>query len=145
MEVLLQAQQVGLMGSEHKFIIASLVSTSTRGVHLPIVGRYGFRFQDMHTLNLDPFKYSGTNITGMRLVRPHDSEFRSTVSQWTNNMSPLEPDDLFVSPEQIQVRSSNVYSMRSLLLSNNTSSLSFCLSVFLGRMQFSEHTLTQAH
>jgi len=30
-EVLLQAQQVGLMGSEHNFIIASLVSTMIHG------------------------------------------------------------------------------------------------------------------
>lgn len=58
----------------------------------------------MHTLNLDPFKYSGTNITGMRLVRPLDQEFRNTVSQWTSNLSPLEPDDKIVLPESIQVR-----------------------------------------
>lgn len=57
----------------------------------------------MHTLDLDPFKYSGTNITGMRLVRPNDNEFRNTVSQWTNNLSPLEPDDKSVIPENIQV------------------------------------------
>lgn len=58
----------------------------------------------MHTLDLDSFKYSGTNITGMRLVRPLDNEFRSIVSQWTDNMSPLEPDDKVVIPETIQVR-----------------------------------------
>lgn len=58
----------------------------------------------MHTLDLDSFKYSGTNITGMRLVRPLDNEFRSTVSLWTDNLSPLEPDDKVVLPETIQVR-----------------------------------------
>jgi len=57
----------------------------------------------MHTLDLDPFKYSGTNITGMRLVKPHDNDFKNTVSQWTNNLSPLEPDDKVVLPDQIQV------------------------------------------
>lgn len=57
----------------------------------------------MHTLEFDPFKYSGTNITGMRLVKPLDAEFRNTVSQWTNNLSPLEPDDKTVAPEKIQV------------------------------------------
>lgn len=57
----------------------------------------------MHILDFDPFKYSGTNITGMRLVKPHDSEFKNTVSQWTNNLSPLEPDDITVKPEKIQV------------------------------------------
>ena len=55
-------------------------------------------------MDLDSFKYSGTNITGMRLVRPLDNEFRSIVSQWTDNMSPLEPDDKVVIPETIQVR-----------------------------------------
>jgi len=58
----------------------------------------------MHTLDLDAFKYSGTNITGMRLVKPHDSEFQNTVLQWTDNLSPLEPDDKTVLPETIQVR-----------------------------------------
>ncbi|XP_025421709.1 glutamate receptor ionotropic, kainate 3-like isoform X2 [Sipha flava] len=87
-DVLFQAQQVGLMGSEHNFIIASL---------------------DMHTLDLDSFKYSGTNITGMRLVRPLDNEFRNIVSQWTDNMSPLEPDDKVVIPETIQLESALIY------------------------------------
>lgn len=57
----------------------------------------------MHTLNLDPFKYSGTNITGIRLVRPLDDEFKKAVSQWTVNLSPLEPDDKIVLPENIGV------------------------------------------
>ena len=57
----------------------------------------------MHTLDLEPFKYSGTNITGMRLVKPLDPDFRTTVSQWTDNLSPLEPDDKVVLPETVQV------------------------------------------
>ncbi|VVC31772.1 Ionotropic glutamate receptor, L-glutamate and glycine-binding domain,Receptor, ligand binding [Cinara cedri] len=87
-EVLYQAQQVGLMGSEHNFIIASL---------------------DMHTLDLDPFKYSGTTIIGMRLVKPYDNEFKNIVSQWTYNLSPLEPDDKVVIPETIQVEAALIY------------------------------------
>ncbi|KAE9522411.1 hypothetical protein AGLY_017191, partial [Aphis glycines] len=87
-DVLLQAQQVGLMGSEHNFIIASL---------------------DMHTLDLDSFKYSGTKITGMRLVRPLDVEFQNIVSLWTDNLSPLEPDDKTVLPETIQLESALIY------------------------------------
>ncbi|XP_060848999.1 glutamate receptor ionotropic, kainate 3-like isoform X1 [Rhopalosiphum padi] len=87
-DVLLQAQQVGLMGSEHNFIIASL---------------------DMHTLDLDPFRYSGTKITGMRLVKPLELEFQNIVSQWTDNLSPLEPDDKIVLPETIQLESALIY------------------------------------
>lgn len=50
-EILKQAQQVGLMTDEHQFIITSL---------------------DMHTIDLEPFQYSGANITGFRLVSPED-------------------------------------------------------------------------
>lgn len=50
-EILKQAQQVGLMTDQHQFIITSL---------------------DMHTIDLEPFQYSGTNITGFRIVSPDD-------------------------------------------------------------------------
>lgn len=51
-EVLKQAQQVGLLTDEHQFIITSL---------------------DMHTIDLEPFQHSGTNITAARLVQPEDA------------------------------------------------------------------------
>jgi glutamate receptor, ionotropic, invertebrate len=51
-EILKQAQQVGLMTDEHQFILTSL---------------------DMHTVDLEPFQYSGANITGFRMVDPVDS------------------------------------------------------------------------
>lgn len=57
-EILKQAQQVGLMTDEHQFIITSL---------------------DMHTIDLEPFQYSGANITGLRLVVPEDSLVKSTT------------------------------------------------------------------
>lgn len=50
-EILKQAQQVGLMTDLHQFIITSL---------------------DMHTIDLEPYQYSGTNITGFRIVSPDD-------------------------------------------------------------------------
>ncbi|CAH1176214.1 unnamed protein product [Phaedon cochleariae] len=46
-EVLKEAQQVGLMTNKHNFIITNL---------------------DLHTIDLKPFMYSETNITGMRCV-----------------------------------------------------------------------------
>ncbi|XP_050428924.1 glutamate receptor ionotropic, kainate 2-like [Adelges cooleyi] len=88
MDVLVQAQQVGLMGSEHNYIISSL---------------------DMHTLDLDPFKYSGTNITGMRLVKPYEDDFKNAVAQWSDHLSPLEPDDSTVEPEKILLESALIY------------------------------------
>lgn len=50
-EVLKQAQQVGLMTDQYQFIVTSL---------------------DMHTIDLEPFQHSGTNITGARMVSPDD-------------------------------------------------------------------------
>ena len=44
-DVLIQAQQVGLMSDKHTFFITNL---------------------DLHTLDLVPFQYGGTNITGVR-------------------------------------------------------------------------------
>lgn len=57
-EILKQAQQVGLMTDEHQFIITSL---------------------DMHTIDLEPFQYSGTNITGFRIVSPQDPLVKQTT------------------------------------------------------------------
>lgn len=50
-EILKQAQQVGLLTEDHQFIITSL---------------------DMHTIDLEPFQHSGSNITGVRLISPED-------------------------------------------------------------------------
>jgi glutamate receptor, ionotropic, invertebrate len=50
-EVLKQAQQVGIMTEHHQYFITSL---------------------DMHTIDLEPYQYSGTNITGVRLIDPED-------------------------------------------------------------------------
>lgn len=58
-EVLKQAQQVGLLSDEHQLIVTSL---------------------DMHTIDLEPFQHSGTNITAARLVQP-DSEFVKQITE----------------------------------------------------------------
>uniref|UniRef100_A0A336MCA3 CSON013411 protein n=1 Tax=Culicoides sonorensis TaxID=179676 RepID=A0A336MCA3_CULSO len=52
-EVLKQAQQVGLMSDQHNILVTCL---------------------DFHTLDLEPYQYGGTNITGLRLVDPEDPE-----------------------------------------------------------------------
>nr|CAD7263695.1 unnamed protein product [Timema shepardi] len=52
-EVLLQAQQVGLMSDRHNYIITSL---------------------DFTNIHLEPFQYGGSNITGVRLVDPQDPD-----------------------------------------------------------------------
>lgn len=59
-EILVQAQQVGIITNEYSFIITSL---------------------DMHAQNMVPFQYSSTNITGMRLVIPNDPFVNETMIQ----------------------------------------------------------------
>lgn len=40
-------------------------------------------FQDLHGVDLEEFKYGGTNITAFRLVDPDGSEIRRAVRDWT--------------------------------------------------------------
>lgn len=62
-EVLKQAQQIGMMSDYHSYLITSL---------------------DLHTVNLEPFMYGGTNITAFRLVNPDNPLVRQTVKNWTS-------------------------------------------------------------
>ena len=36
----------------------------------------------MNTINFEPFKYLGTNITGLRMIDPTQSETINTVGDW---------------------------------------------------------------
>lgn len=61
-EILKQAQQVGLLSDDHNIFITSL---------------------DMHTIDLEPFQYSGTNITGIQLVDPERPYVVEKVEKFT--------------------------------------------------------------
>lgn len=61
-EVMKQAQQIGMMSDYHSFLITSL---------------------DLHTVDLEEFKYGGTNITALRLVNPDNSVVQETIRNWT--------------------------------------------------------------
>ncbi|XP_049301470.1 glutamate receptor ionotropic, kainate 2-like isoform X3 [Anopheles funestus] len=61
-EVLKQAQQVGLLTDHHQIIITSL---------------------DLHTIDLEPYQYSGTNITGVRLIDPEEDKIKQ-VAEFLN-------------------------------------------------------------
>jgi ionotropic glutamate receptor len=39
-------------------------------------------FQDLHGVDLEEFKYGGTNITAFRLVDPDGPEVRKVVREW---------------------------------------------------------------
>ncbi|XP_015121885.1 glutamate receptor ionotropic, kainate 2 [Diachasma alloeum] len=59
-QVLLQSQQVGLLSERHKILVSSL---------------------DLQVLDLEPFQYSGANITGIRLVDPRDDDYQNRFSE----------------------------------------------------------------
>ncbi|XP_063982898.1 glutamate receptor ionotropic, kainate 2-like [Diachasmimorpha longicaudata] len=59
-QVLLQSQQVGLLSERHKILISSL---------------------DLQILDLEPFQYSGANITGIRLVDPDDEDYQERFNE----------------------------------------------------------------
>eukprot|EP00095_Tigriopus_kingsejongensis_P005732 maker-scaffold28_size608977-snap-gene-0.9 protein:Tk05732 transcript:maker-scaffold28_size608977-snap-gene-0.9-mRNA-1 annotation:"glutamate receptor kainate 2-like isoform x4" len=61
-EILKQAQQVGIMTAYHTFFITSL---------------------DLHLVELEDFKYGGTNITSYRLVDPYRDDVQTMVQDIT--------------------------------------------------------------
>lgn len=60
-DVLKQAQQIGMMSDYHSYLITSL---------------------DLHSVDLDEFKYGGTNITAFRLIDPDKPEIQRAVKGW---------------------------------------------------------------
>ena len=59
--VLKQAQQVGMMTAYHNYLITSL---------------------DLHMVDMEEFKYGGTNVTAFRLLDPEREEVRGVVRGW---------------------------------------------------------------
>lgn len=43
------------------------------------------KFQDLQTVDLEEFKYGGTNITAFRLVDPENPEVLRTVAEWAHS------------------------------------------------------------
>jgi hypothetical protein len=52
----------------------------------------------MHTLNLEPYQYGGTNITGIRVVDPNDAEVKLAVQEM-NDIS----RNLTITPDSLKV------------------------------------------
>lgn len=69
-EVLKQSQQIGMMSDYHSYLITSL---------------------DLQTINLDEFKYGGTNITAFRLVDPNSALVQSTMRDWQMAADEAQP------------------------------------------------------
>ncbi|XP_061714377.1 glutamate receptor ionotropic, kainate 2 isoform X4 [Cydia pomonella] len=60
-DVLQQAQQIGMMSDYHSYLITSL---------------------DLHSVDLEEFKYGGTNITSLRLLDPERADVQRVVRDW---------------------------------------------------------------
>nr|QZH55026.1 ionotropic glutamate receptor 4 [Achelura yunnanensis] len=60
-DVLQQAQQIGMMSDYHSYLITSL---------------------DLHSVDLEEFKYGGTNITALRLLDPERPDVQRVVRDW---------------------------------------------------------------
>ncbi|XP_063242513.1 glutamate receptor ionotropic, kainate 2-like isoform X1 [Bacillus rossius redtenbacheri] len=60
-DVLIQAQQIGIMSDQHNYIITTL---------------------DLHTVNLEPFQYGGAKITGVNIIDLQ--ELTAKLASWSN-------------------------------------------------------------
>lgn len=84
-DVLKQSQQIGMMSDYHSYLITSLVCIfESSGIFTILYIKLHFQ-QDLQTIDLDEFKYSGTNITAFRLVDPENSLVHKTVSEWSQS------------------------------------------------------------
>lgn len=85
----MQAQQVGLMTDKHQIIISSL---------------------DMHTIDLEPYQYSGTNITGIRFVDP-ENPLLLKVTQYINETMSDKGEELVegLQPDRMRTQTALVY------------------------------------
>ncbi|XP_012539056.1 glutamate receptor ionotropic, kainate 2 [Monomorium pharaonis] len=76
-EVLIQAQQVGILSEKYKVIVTSL---------------------DLQTLDLEPYQFSGVNFTGVRLIDPEDPIVVETLERHKNEWGLDHPSQLRVEP-----------------------------------------------
>ena len=77
--VLKQAQAVGMMTADYDYLITTLVTQ-------PSLSYFKFfnisKLQDLHSIDLEDFKYGGTNITAFRIVDPNNPEVINVVRNW---------------------------------------------------------------
>ncbi|KAH8323007.1 hypothetical protein KR074_002938, partial [Drosophila pseudoananassae] len=64
-----QAQQVGLVTSEYRYIVGNL---------------------DWHTMDLEPYQHAGTNITGLRLVSPENEQVLEVAKALYESEEPFQ-------------------------------------------------------
>lgn len=87
-----------MMSDYHSYLIASLVSSVKNWHKIKKLKKISFR-QDLQTINLDEFKYGGTNITAFRLVDPNNPSVQNAVREWSvlNKSNKKGEDSILVS------------------------------------------------
>nr|XP_017102043.2 glutamate receptor ionotropic, kainate 2 [Drosophila bipectinata] len=70
-ELLRQAQQVGIMNEDYTYVVGNL---------------------DLHTFELEEYRYSEANITGIRMFSPDKEEVRDLVEKLHQELGESEPD-----------------------------------------------------
>lgn len=65
---------------------------------------------DMHTIDLEPYQYSGTNITGVRLVDP-ENPLMLKVSQFINETMSEKEEEIVdgLQPDRMRTQTALVY------------------------------------
>lgn len=71
-ELLRQAQQVGIMNEDYTYLVGNL---------------------DLHTYQLEEYKYSEANITGIRMFDPDKKEVRDLIETMQHEVGEIEPID----------------------------------------------------
>lgn len=69
-ELLRQAQQVGIMNEDYTYLVGNL---------------------DLHTYELEEYKYSEANITGIRMFDPDKKEVRDLIETLQHELGESEP------------------------------------------------------
>lgn len=69
-ELLRQAQQVGIMNEDYTYLVGNL---------------------DLHTYELEEYKYSEANITGIRMFDPEKKEVRDLIETLQREIGESEP------------------------------------------------------
>lgn len=69
-KIMTQLQQVGLLSDSHHYII----------MH-----------PDMHTIDLSPYQFGGSNITGVRIVDPADENIIEVATELHERMNTSDP------------------------------------------------------
>ena len=57
----------------------------------------------MHTIDLMPFMWGGTNITGVRIINPDDPEVNATVQRWSDVILRDNKKILDLTPKTLRV------------------------------------------